>query len=214
MQALVGKLRVARMAVAIHAGMHRPSWMLQQLEYATRGYHVAADAGRIALLGGNITREKYAEYLARTYAFEAPIEARWQQTAGLDGVIDLAARLRTGFLASDLRALGCPPDRVTPAPFVGIEQALGWMYVVERSRRMNSLLQRHVQRRIPSAIAVAGKYLASCAPIAARWERVGVALDHVARHHAAAEQIMNAALRAFRQLRATQPMAPGRQHAA
>lgn len=188
--------------------------MLQQLEYATRGYHVAADAGRLALLAGTLTREKYVDYLARTFAFEAPIEARWQQTPRLERVIDVAGRLRTGFLASDLRALGCPPDHLMPASFVGVEQALGWMYVVERGRRMNSLLHRHLQRRIPSVVAIAGNYLASCAPAAARWERLGVTLDRVARDHASAEQIINAALRAFRQLRTTQPLASGRQHAA
>ena len=202
------------MQVAIAFRMHRPSWMLQQLEYATRGYHVAADAARMALLGGTVTREKYIDYLARTFAFEAPIEARLQKVPGLERVVDVASRLRTGLLASDLRALGSLPDHLMPAPFVGVEQALGWMYVVERGRRMNSLLHRHLQRRIPSVVAIAGNYLASCAPAGTRWERLGAALDQVANNHATAEQIMNAALRAFRQLRATQPLASGRQHAA
>lgn len=194
--------------------MHGSSWMLQQLDYATRGYHVAADAGRIALLGATITREKYAEYLARTYAFEAPIEARWQVTPGLDRVIDVARRVRTGFLASDLRALGLAPEPVTPSVFVGVEQALGWMYVVERGRRMNGMLQRHLMRRIPGVMTIAGNYLAASSPLGMRWQQLGLTLDQVARNGATAEQIINAAHRAFRLLRLTQPMAAMRQHAA
>ncbi|HEY5947485.1 MAG TPA: biliverdin-producing heme oxygenase [Kofleriaceae bacterium] len=188
--------------------------MLQQLDYATRGYHVAADAGRIALLGGNATRDKYVEYLARTYAFEAPIEARWQVTRGLERVIDVPRRLRTGFLASDLRALGCPPETVQPAGFVGIEQALGWMFVVERGRRMNGMLQRHLLRRLPAVMTIAGNYLAASSPIGTRWQQLGATLDRVAHNHAIAEQIINAAHRAFRQQRLVQQVAAGRQQAA
>jgi heme oxygenase len=183
------------------------SWTLQQLEFATRGYHVAADAGRIALLGASITREKYIEYLAKTYSFEAPIEARWQQTPGLDRLIAVAPRVRTGFLASDLRVLGSPPSEVAPASFVGVEQALGFMYVVERGRRMNSMLQRHLLRRMPAVTTIAGNYLAASSPLGLRWQQLGTALDQVAHNGAIAEQIINAALRAFRLLRPTQPMA-------
>jgi heme oxygenase len=187
--------------------------MLQQLEFATRGYHVGADAGRVALLGATITRDKYADYLARTYAFEAPIEARWQRTPGLERVIAVAPRARTGFLAADLRTLGCEVDPVAPAAFVGIEQALGWMYVVERGRRMNGMLQRHLLRRMPAVMAIAGNYLAASSPLGPRWQQLGIALDQVAHNGAIAEQIINAAHRAFRQLRLL-PVAAARQHAA
>jgi heme oxygenase len=193
--------------------MHRSSWMLQQLEYATRGYHVSADAGRIALLAATITRDKYIEYLSRTYGFEAPIEARWQATPGLDRVIDVPRRMRVGFLASDLRALGCVPDNLMPAAFVGVEQALGWMYVVERGRRMNGMLQRHLLRRLPSVMAIAGNYLAASSPIGTRWQQLGITLDEVARTHSIADQIINASHRAFRALRLMQPHAAGK-HAA
>jgi heme oxygenase len=202
------------MPVALRLCMHGSSWMLQQLDYATRAYHVAADAGRVALLGANITREKYVEYLARTYAYEAPIEARWQVTRGLDRVIDVPRRMRTGYLASDLRALGGSIEIVTPASFVGIEQALGWMYVVERGRRMNGMLQRHLLRRMRNVMTIAGNYLAASSPIGTRWQQLGVTLDQVANNGAIAEQIINAAHRAFRQLRVTQPMAAVSQHAA
>jgi heme oxygenase len=184
--------------------MHRSSWMLQQLDYATRGHHIAADSPRVSLLGATVTREKYIDYLVRTFAFEAPVEARWQHTTRLAAIIDIQRRLRTGFLVSDLRALCCTPAQVVPASFVGIEQALGWMYVVERGRRMNGMLQRHLMRRLPGEMAIAGNYLAASSPIGTRWQQLGITLDLVAKNHATAEQIINAAQRAFRCLRVTQ----------
>jgi heme oxygenase len=190
------------------------SWMLQQLDFATRGYHVAADAPRMGLLGANITRDKYIQYLSRTYAFEAPIETRWRVTVGLDRIVDVPRRIRTGFLASDLRALGDTAENVLPASFVGVEQALGWMYVVERGRRMNGMLQRHLLRRIPAVMMIAGNYLAASSPIGMRWQQLGATLDHVATNGAVAEQIINAAHRAFRQLRLLQPLANLGQRAA
>jgi heme oxygenase len=202
------------MRVALMRGMHRSSWMLQQLEYATRGHHVAADAGRIALLGTSVTREKYVEYLFRTYAFEAPIEARWQVMPALERVIDVPRRLRVGFLASDLRALCSAPETVMPAPLAGIEQALGWMYAVERGRRMNGLLLRHLQRRIPAVMTIAGNYLGASSVIGTRWQQLGEVLDRVGHNHAIADQIVNAAHRAFRALRLTLPLAARSRNAA
>jgi heme oxygenase len=188
--------------------------MLHQLDYATRGHHVAADAGRMGLLRGTTTRAKYVEYLARTYAFEAPVEARWRYTPGLDRIVDVMPRLRTGFLAVDLRTLGYAPDGAEPASFVGIEQTLGWMYVVERGRRLNAMLHRLLQRRLANEIAIAGNYLLVSTPAGNRWHQLGEALDRYGRYHASAEQIINAAHRAFRALRLTSPAIASRAQAA
>lgn len=182
-------------------------WMLAQLDFATRAHHVHADAGRMALLGGPITRARYEEFLARLYAFEAPVERRWQEIAELGHIVELAPRLRTGFLVSDLTTLGVAVEPPVPAPFVGVEQALGWMYVVERGRRLNALLLRHLARRLPREITIAGNYLAASSPCGARWQQLGAALDRYASDHVIAEQIINAAQRAFRSLRQA-PRAP------
>ncbi len=177
------------------------SWMLAQLDFATRGYHIYADAGRMALLTSPITRERYEEYLSRVYAFEAPTEARWQRTEGLDSVVDLKPSLRAGFLITDLTTLGSrPTDAPINPTFVGVEQALGWMYVVERGRRMNALLHRHLTRRLPQVMMIAGNYLNASSPCGQRWQHFGAALDHFADNHVIADQIVNAANRAFRAL--------------
>lgn len=190
------------------------SWMLAQLDYATRTHHVHADAPRISLLAGALTREKYEEYLARVFTFEAPIEARWRATVGLDSIVDVRTRMRMGFLISDLTTLGVRIPEVTEgAQFVGVEQALGWMYVVERSRRMNSLLYRHLTRRIPAVMAIGGNYLNASNTCGMRWQQFGEALDRFATNHVIVEQIINAANRCFRSLK-TQPRFATQPHAA
>jgi heme oxygenase len=185
--------------------------MLAQLDFATREHHMTADAGRIALLSGALTRERYEVYLTQVYAFEAPIELRYQKIEGLESVVDLKARLRTGFLVSDLAALGMRPEALQPASFTGVEQALGWMYVVERGRRMNSLLYRHLTRKVPDALTIAGNYLNASDPTGQRWQQFGEALDRFATHHVIVEQIVAAATDAFRSI---QRPGLGRAHAA
>jgi heme oxygenase len=182
-------------------GMRSASWMLAQLEFATRAHHIGADAGRVALLGASTSRERYEEYLARVFHFEAPIESRWQEVVGLESVVDPRPRLRVGFLISDLAALGARPEMPAAAQFVGVEQALGWMYVVERGRRMNALLYRHLLRRLPQEMTIAGNYLNASSPCGTRWQQFGEALDRFADNHVIVEQIVNAAQRAFRSQR-------------
>src|SRR5690606_27777628 len=135
------------------------------------------------------------------YMFEGPIEARWRHVDNLDSVVELAPRLRLGFLISDLVTLGSRPPETPAAPFVGIEQALGWMYAVERGRRMNRLVHRHLRRRIPQVLTIAGNYLLASSPCGVRWQQLGTALDRFAHNSVIADQIINAALRAFRSMR-------------
>ncbi|MBV8758642.1 MAG: hypothetical protein JO257_15255, partial [Deltaproteobacteria bacterium] len=45
--------------------------MLERLDLETKIHHGPADSARVALLS-KPTRERYADYLARVYAFEAP----------------------------------------------------------------------------------------------------------------------------------------------
>lgn len=194
--------------------MRGTSWMLAQLDFATRPHHVAADAGRIALLSGPITRERYEDYLARVYAFEAPVEQRWQAIEGLDSVVELRPRLRTGFLVSDLAALGMRPELVALASFTGVEQALGWMYAVERGRRMNSLLYRHLARRLPQVLTIAGNYLHASSACSKSWQQLGESLDQFATHHVIVDQIVEAANRAFRSLKVPPRFTTGGAHAA
>ena len=189
-----------------------PSWMLRQLDYATRAHHVPADAGRLALFGHGLTRDGYVDFLSRLYAFEAPIEMRWKRMVELERVLHVAARIRTPSLLADLTALGVNPE-LLPAPnFIGVEQALGWMYVVERGRRLNGMLHRHLARRLPREVMIGGSYLLVSSPSGPRWQQLATALDKVAYNSSMADQIINAAHRAFRLLRLT-PVASDRRAA-
>jgi heme oxygenase (biliverdin-IX-beta and delta-forming) len=179
------------------------SWMLRQLDYVTRQHHVPADAGRLALFNQGVTADRYVEFLSRLYSFEAPIESRWKRMPELARVLDVERRIRTPFLLADLHALGAQPELLPAPTFVGVEQAMGWMYVVERGRRLNGMLHRHLQRRLPREAMLGGNYLVASASSGARWEELGRALDKVAFNSAATDQIINAAHRAFRALRMT-----------
>ena len=177
------------------------SWMLQQLDFATRAHHVPADAGRLALFSAKMTPAKYVDFLSRIYVFEAPIEARWKSMPELQHVIDVAPRVRTPYLHTDLTTLGTAPE-AHPAPnLVGAEQGLGWLYVVERGRRLNGMLYRHLLKRLPRELTIAGNYLLASSPTGSRWKELGIALDKAATDHGHAEQIINGAHRAFRALR-------------
>jgi heme oxygenase len=179
------------------------SWMLPQLDFATRAHHVRADAGRLALFSAKMTTDKYVEFLSRIYSFEAPIEERWKRMPELQHVIDVVPRIRTPYLRNDLTALGAVPELLPPPTIVGAEQGLGWLYVVERGRRLNGMLYRHLIKRLPRGLTIAGTFLLASSPTGLRWKQLGAVLDAAATDHGHAEQIINGAHRAFRALRMT-----------
>lgn len=187
--------------------------MLERLDLETKIHHGPADSARVALLG-KPTRERYAEYLARIYAFEAPAEWRWMRTPGLDATIDVTSRLFAPALAKDLATLGRFPDIYETTSFKGIAHALGWMYVVERGRLMNSMLHRHLARRLPFESSIAGFYMAGSASLGLRWQQLGEALDGVSRHPMMVTQVINGALEAFRVMRHPTPHNTPQQKAA
>jgi heme oxygenase len=178
--------------------------MLERLDLETKVFHGPADSGRVALLG-NATRARYADYLAKVYAFEAPAEWRWIRTPGLESIIDVSPRLFAPLLANDLATLGWFPDVVPTTAFRGVAQALGWMYVVERGRLLNSMLHRHLVRRLPFESSIAGSYLAGSGSLGLRWQQLGMALDEVAKNPTMVAQIINGAFEAFRMMRHTPP---------
>jgi len=147
----------------------------------------------------DIVTVEYATTWRHGLVEEGVAAVRWQKTEGLDPIVDLKSSWRAGFLFTDLTTLGMRPNEpvMTPA-FVGVEQALGWMYVVERGRRMNALLCRHLSRRLPQVMLIAGNYLNASSPCGTRWQQFGAALDRFADNHVIVDQIIDAAHRAFR----------------
>ena len=118
----------------------QPGTTLAKLDRETRTHHEDADVVWQRLRDDtSVTRDDYLRELVTTYGFEAPYEAACAYTPGLGQVIDLRGRWRSGLIAQDLLALGWVPDEITKircaplATFQDVAEALGWMYVVERS---------------------------------------------------------------------------------
>ena len=178
--------------------------MLERLDLETKIFHGPADAPRVALLG-TPTRARYADHLAKIYAFEAPAEHEWMRTPGLEHYIAIAPRLFAPRLAGDLAMLGRFPDMFPTPPFRGIAHAIGWMYVVERGRLMSSMLHRHLVRRLPYESSVAGSYLAASGSLGLRWQQLGMVLDDIARTPTMIAQVVDGAFEAFRAQRHAAP---------
>jgi heme oxygenase len=180
--------------------------MVERLTEETRVHHAEADSEVDALFRQDVTATQYLLYLMRVYGFEAPLDSAIAMTPKLELVLDLRARSRAGFLAQDLMALGVRPAEVTALPlclaipqFRSVAEAMGWLFVVERTTLAHSLIRRHLMTRLPREMEVASAYLSSYEGVVGkRWQELGAALDHVARHPAVAERIVSSANDAFR----------------
>jgi len=179
---------------------------LLQLNIATRKHHDAADAPWLDLMVPSVDQRHYVDHLIRIYGFEAPLEAALRYTPGLNALIDLRARTRTGLLAQDLVRLGMSASQIAKLPqrFIAFSDAcdaLGWMYVVERSALRHGGVLRYLVEHIPE-INRASSYLAAYdASTGNRWSELGAALDVVGQSTTAIHQVARAANQGFQALR-------------
>ncbi len=175
--------------------------MLARLEVETRPYHASADGLWRDLMEGTVTPATYMHHLVRVYGFEAPLEAALAYTPGLPCVIDVRSRVRSGLIARDLLGLGIPAAKITElpqrmiAPFASVGEALGWMYVSERSSMLHEPVRRYLVARFPP-LAGATSYLAAASQ--ERWSEFADALEPYVRTRALQQQVANAARDAFR----------------
>jgi len=180
--------------------------MVERLNAETQIHHKDADADSDALFDRDVTASQYLVYLMRVYGFEAPLDSAIAMTPKLELVLDLRARSRAGFLAQDLMALGVRPAAVAAMPlclaipqFRSVAEAMGWLYVVERTTLAHNVIRRHLTTRFPLEMEAASAYLSSYdGVVGKRWHEFGEALDEVARHPAVAERIVAAANDGFR----------------
>ena len=219
----------ARGVLAVHAmtnrsmrirGFRSSAWELQtlrsveqasntllRLNLETRAYHALADENWLALLREGITRLEYTRCLASIYGFEAPLEAALAYTPNLKLVIDLRGRFRAGLIVQDLLALGLRAGEITDlpqclpmAPFRSPIEALGWIYVVERSTLLHDPVRRHIAGRLPE-VGVASAYLSAYGGVAgARWSELGHILDRAAPTDDMVHDLVIAAHAGFRAL--------------
>ncbi|HZJ65141.1 MAG TPA: biliverdin-producing heme oxygenase [Kofleriaceae bacterium] len=196
-----------RTALALRVTVvQRLSRTLLQLNIATRRHHDAADAPWLDLMVPSVDAHDYVEHLVKIYGFEAPLESALRYTPGLSTLIDLRSRTRTGLLAQDLMRLGMSASQIAKLPqrfiaFSDAVDALGWMYVVERSALRHGGVLRYLLERLPE-IHHASSYLAAYdAATGNRWSELGTALDSVGDSASVVHQLARAANQGFQALR-------------
>ena len=177
--------------------------MLTQLDLEMQIHLAAVDADPLAVMESP-QRERYREFLIRSYGFEASVESALAMTPNLDLVIDLRQRAKAGLVAADLLALGVRPHELSEIPlctsveaFDTIADAMGWLYVVERRTLLHTGLVKDLTPRMPDVMAVASSYLHCYDHNAStRWRDLSRAFDRVATPEASG-RIVAAAHRAF-----------------
>jgi heme oxygenase len=180
-----------------------PSKLLTRLNLETRSLHPEADALWVELLAPDVTLDGYEHALTLAYGFEAPIEAALALTRGVASVLALRGRGRSGLLVEDLLGLGYPPARIARlpqcsqiVPFRDPAEALGWLYVVERSTLLHESVKRHLQRVLPRVRT--WSYLSAYEGHAGRaWVELGQALDQLATSRDIEDEIIAASRDAF-----------------
>ena len=158
------------------------------------------------LLAPDVTCQQYVAQLVTTYGFQAPLEAALAYTPNLKLLVDLRQRSRAGLLAQDLLELGVKaaglanlPQCLPIAPFTAPIEALGWLYVVERGRRLHGTLRRHMSTKLPHEMKAAGAYFRMHEGRAfANWQELGQILDRFAKGTPMAAQVLAGAHDAFR----------------
>jgi heme oxygenase len=194
----------------------QPSRMLTRLNLETRAHHPEADYPWLELVSLQASRAQYIDQLVATYGFEAPVEAALVLTPHLADVMVLRQRARSGLIVEDLLTLGFSPAKIARlpqcrriAPFRDAAEALGWIYVLERSTLLHDTVRSHLASRIPTVATWA--YLSAYRGVATqRWHELGVALDSFAIAPASADQIVAGARAAFDCLRDWIASEPGR----
>jgi heme oxygenase len=179
---------------------------LIQLNIATRPHHAAADQPWLDLMAPGIDHARYRAQLIKVYGFEAPLDSGFRYTPALSSLIDLRGRTRTGLLAQDLMRLGLTASQMAQLPqrfttFANAPEALGWMYVLERSTLVHNSVRRHLLQRLPD-LAPAMTYLAAYDSVTTlRWAELGTAFDAIAHAPTVLRQILSAANDGFRAMR-------------
>jgi heme oxygenase len=179
---------------------------LLRLNLETRTFHAAADEGWLALTQLDVSRSSYMRQLVMAYGFEAPLEAAFAYTPHLKLFVDLRKRSRAGLIASDLLTLGARANELSTlpacliAPFCGPIEALGWMYVAERTTLLHERVRSNLLSRLPEAHDVVAYLSVYDGVVSARWNELGHVIDRVVRTEEHTDDLIAAARAGFRRL--------------
>jgi heme oxygenase len=173
--------------------------LVSRLEVATRPWHADLDAPWLHLVRHDVTRDDYLAVLLRTFGFVAPLESACKYTPGLERMIDIRRLTHAGLIAQDLLTLGISPAELARAPqclaittFQHVPEALGWLYVVERSVRIQHGIRDHLQTHV-SGLGNACAYLTELVRARARWDELARSLDRLSTCPEVANELVAAA---------------------
>jgi len=138
---------------------------LVRLNAATRRWHATVDDSWLDLLRPTVTVTEYLSQLVRTYGLIAPFESACKYTPSLARFVDRVRISRAGLIAQDLLALDLTPSQVASIPtcpaitvFCSAGEAVGWLYVIERTTLLADGLLRHIHDTLPQ-VSEATRYL-------------------------------------------------------
>lgn len=174
-----------------------------RLNAATRHFHADVDEPWLDLVRPNIGVSDYLAVLVRTYGLVAPFESACRYTPGLVRVIDFRHMMRAGLIAQDLLALGLSPQQVASIPtcsavsmFQTTSEALGWLYVIERSTLLQDGIRKHLLRHVN--IEHACSYVSAYeSRVGEHWAAFSRTLERAVADASAANDIIHSACTAF-----------------
>jgi heme oxygenase len=178
--------------------------LITKLNLATRAWHADVDDPWLVLLQPDVTEEAYVAQLVRTYGLVAPFESACRYTPELMKILDYRQLMRAGLIAQDLLTLGIAPKDVSRIPtcpaitmFRDAPEALGWLYVIERTTLLQDGVRRHLIEKIPN-VSPACAYLSMYeGHVSDHWQTFGRMLDRVAKKQDVEAAILRAAEDAF-----------------
>lgn len=175
--------------------------LLSRLDASTRQFHSTVDEPWLGLLRPDVGPTDYLTVLVRTYGLVAPFESACKYTPELGRFVDLRHMMRAGLIAQDLIALGLMPAQVStiatcPAitMFMSLHEALGWLYVIERSTLLQEGIRRHLMHHVPQ-IQHASSFLASYDD--GHWTMFGQVVNAAGTDIKALHEIISESLNAF-----------------
>lgn len=151
-----------------------------ELRDRTRDLHAALDAA-LPLMSPTLTRDEYAQTIARMHAWWSPTERRAHEILRA-GAFDVPLRERTPALAADLDAIGNPPpegaDTMALPALDSLERAIGCLYVLEGSALGGQFISRHVAQALGLTGASGCSFFSGDpADVGRRWREVCGAID-------------------------------------
>jgi len=177
--------------------------LIDRLSAETVPFHADADEDVRVLLGA-ATAADYRRFLIRTYGFTCPVERAIANVPGIERHIDPRRLRKHELLRRDLSGFQMTADQIglipqCPVPLIETpQQALGWLYPIERAALRHTQLFHHLAAVIPGDVAFTASYL-KCyfGAVGAAWKTFGRALDSVGERPQQARRVVEAAREAF-----------------